>query len=301
MLFDWWGVMPTKPFGWMRWNAWVAILTAVSFGPVSMFALISVLDNLGPVVQFFGFALFGLAQGALIGFGQAIAMRNTDVSVPVKAWVLASMLGAGALWVLGQIPGYFVDIDYGNIFVSVGTIFVAIILLAFFGLVQWRILKHRVQRAWRWIIITVYSWLAGLFFFVLGVFTVRTDGRIVVIIAGLSVFGGLAVVLVATLSGLGMRMLARDSISNPRYGTILPNTPKFNAAKRQVAKATTKARVTGEATARKAAAKAAPVAKKAAAKAAPVAKKAASAAKSAVKKTASQATSVAKKTTPKKK
>ena len=48
------------------------------------------------ILQYFAFVLMGLVQGALIGFGQALAMRKTSVSVPGKQWVLVSALGTGA-------------------------------------------------------------------------------------------------------------------------------------------------------------------------------------------------------------
>jgi len=236
----------------MKWNAFVAVLTAASFIPVSMFGMISVLDGLAPILQFFGFAAFGLLQGALIGFGQALALRNSVISVPGKMWITASTLGAGALWIIGQIPGYFIVIDWGNILIAVGALVVGLILLAFFGLVQWRVLKHRVRQAWRWIPMTVVAWLAGLVILLLGFAITRNVNNMIVTVFLLTVFGTLGVIAVSVVSGFGMGVLARDAVANPKYGTILPNTPRVNAAKKKVASVSTKAR-----------AKAAPVVKKA--------------------------------------
>jgi len=268
----------------MKWNFFVGILTSASFVPLSMFAVIAAFGGLPPFIQFLGFVAVGLLQGALIGFGQALAMRKTVVSVPGRLWIMASTLGAGALWVVGQIPGYFVRIDYSNIVVGIITLLIAAILLAFFGLAQWRVLKHRVRDAYRWIVITVYSWLAGLLVFTLGGMLVRNVTNPLLVTIDLCVFGTVAVIVIAMLSGMGMRVLSRDAIANPRYGTILPNTPRVNAAKRKVASASTRARATGGRAAQKAVAKAAPTVKKAAAKAAPTVKRATSAAKSAVRK-----------------
>jgi hypothetical protein len=255
--------MAAKPFNWMKWNAFVAVLTAASFIPVSMFGMISVLDGLVPILQFFGFAAFGLLQGALIGFGQALALRNSVVSVPGKMWILASTLGAGAMWIVGQIPGYFVTVDWGNVFIAIGVLAAGLALLAFFGLVQWRVLKHRVRQAWRWVPITVVSWLGGLIILLVGFLATRSVSNLVVTVGVLTVFGTLGVLVVTVLSGYGMKILANDAISNPKYGTILPNTPRVNAAKRKVASVSAKARTKGESVAKKAATKAAPAVKKA--------------------------------------
>ena len=255
--------MAAKPFNWMKWNAFVAVLTAASFVPVSVFSMIGVLDGLAPIFQFFGFAAFGLLQGALIGFGQALALRGSVISVPGKMWIAASTLGAGALWIIGQIPGYFFAVDWGNIFVAIAALIVGLALLAFFGLVQWRVLKHRVRQAWRWIPMTVVAWLAGLVLLLVGFAITRDSSNLILTVLVLSFFGTLGVVAVAVISGFGMRTLAKDAIANPKYGTILPNTPRVNAAKKKVASVSNKARAKGEVVAKKAAVKAAPVAKKA--------------------------------------
>lgn len=240
----------------MKWNAYVTILTAASFVPVSMLSFMSVMDNWIPVLQFFGLAFMGLVQGALIGFGQAVALRGTVMEVPLKPWVYASTLGAGALWILGQIPGYFVSINFGNVFIAIGSLIVALAFLAFFGFVQWRVLRHRVKQAWRWIIITVYSWMAGLLIFIIGGFLIRNVSNIVIVVVAFTAFGTIAVIAVSVLSGFGMRLIAQDRIANPRYGTILPDTPRVNAAKRTVRSASDRARVRTEKLAKKAAAEA---------------------------------------------
>ena len=245
--------MAAKPFNWMKWNAFVAVLTAASFIPVSVFGMISVLEGLVPILQFFGFAAFGLLQGALIGFGQALALRNSVVSVPGKMWILASTLGAGAMWIVGQIPGYFFAVDWGNIFIAIGVLAAGLVLLAFFGLVQWRVLKHRVRQAWRWVPITVVSWLGGLIILLVGFLATRTTSNLVITVGVLTVFGTLGVLAVTVLSGYGMKILAKDAISSPKYGTILPNTPRVNAAKKKVAAVSAKARTKGESVAKKAA------------------------------------------------
>ncbi len=260
--FDWWVLMAaTKAFTIPRWSGYVVIMTAASFIPFSMVTLVSVLDNWFGILQYFAFVLMGLVQGALIGFGQALAMRKTSVSVPGKQWVLVSALGTGATWAIALIPGFFVTPDLTNLIYSSIAAFFIIVVVSLFPYVQTRILRYRIRGAWRWIPITTGSWLIGALVF--GLFTLLTRGDVNIFKAvGIMTVGGtIAVIIIAVLQGYGMRYLAKDVIASPRYGNILPDTPRVNAAKRKVSK------VSNEAQARaKAAAKAAKVKAKSATK-----------------------------------
>ncbi len=240
--FDWWDIMALSPFSWMRWTGYVSVATAFSFVPLSIVTFLGVVENWAPWIQFVVIAIFGIGQGAIIGFGQSLAMRKTDVSVPLRGWISASALGAGALWILGQLPGYFIKVDLTNVYVSFGAILIALVVFACFGFVQYRILKGRVTQAWRWIIITAFSWLLGLLIFAGGGLLAIGDGQAVRMALFLSLSGTIGVVISALLTGLGLKLLSRDSIANPRFGSILPDTPRVNAVKRKVARAKNKAR-----------------------------------------------------------
>jgi hypothetical protein len=201
-----------------------------------------VLDNWIGFIQYFAYAAAGLLQGALIGFGQALALRKTSVSVPGKQWVLVTALGTGALWMIALIPGFFVTPDFSNIVVAIIAAIFLLGVLAVFPYVQTRVLRYRIRGAWRWIAITGGSWLIGALIF--GLFTLLTRGedvKIFVAIAAMTLGGTIALLVVTVLQGYGMRYLARDAIAHPRWGNILPDTPRVNAAKSKVNKVSQKA------------------------------------------------------------
>ena len=285
-------------------------MTAASFVPFSMLSLMSVLDNWVGFVQYFAFALAGLLQGALIGFGQALSMRKTNVAVPGKQWVLVSALGMGAMWMIGLIPGFFFTPDLGNFVVAIVAALFLILVLGVFPYVQTRILRYRIRGAWRWIAITAGSWMVGGLLFAL--FALLTKGEDVNIFRAIFVttIGGTLALLVVTIGqGFGMVYLSRDAIAHPRWGNILPDTPRVNAAKKTVGKVSEKAQAKAKVAskiaqqkagvvatqAKKKAASATVVARKKAASATVVAKKKATTAAQAAKKKASSAASTAKK------
>ncbi len=239
-----------KAFTISRWSGYVVIMTAASFIPFSIVSLVSVLDNWFGLVQYLAFVLMGLVQGAIIGFGQALAIRKTSVWVPGKQWVLVSALGTGATWAVALIPGFFITPDLSNvIYSSIAALFI-IVVVSLFPYVQTRILRYRIRGAWRWIPITTGSWLVGALIF--GLFTLLTKGDVNIFKAvGIMTVGGtLAVIVIGVLQGYGMRFLAKSVIASPRYGNILPDTPRVNAAKSKVNKVSAAAQARAKAAAK---------------------------------------------------
>lgn len=281
----------------LRWSSFTLVMTAASFVPFSMVSLISVLDSWAGFVQYLAFALAGLLQGALIGFGQALSMRKTNVAVPGKKWVLVSALGMGAMWMIALIPGFFFTPDLGNIIVASAAALFLIVVLGIFPYVQTRILRYRIRGSWRWIAISAGSWLVG--GLLLAVFMLFTKGEDVNIFRAIFVttIGGTLALLVVTLGqGFGMVYLSRDAIAHPRWGNILPDTPRVNAAKKTVGKVSQKAQAKAKVASKIAQRKAGVVATQARKKAntaAQAAKKKASSAASTAKKSASSAASKA--------
>lgn len=252
-------------------------MTAASFVPYSAVAMIGVLDNWHGIVQYLAFALAGLLQGALIGFGQALSIRNTVVAVPGKQWVLVSALAGGALWMIALIPGFFVTPDFGNIFVAIITAIFLLAVLAVFPYVQTRVLRYRIRSAWRWIPITVGSWLVGALVFGLFTLLVRGEDTSLILTIFVLTVGGTAGLLVATvLQGIGLRRLSFDTIAHPNWGNILPDTPRVIAARKKVGAASQKAQAQAQVAGAAAKKRAAVVAKSASQRASSAASKAAS-------------------------
>jgi hypothetical protein len=259
-----------KAFTLVRWSAFVLVMTAASWVPFSIIAMVSVLDNWWALLQYFIFIGAGLLQGALIGFGQALALRNTRISVPGRQWIAASSLGAGATWAVALIPGFFFAPDLKNIIVSSLAAAFIIFSVSLFPYVQTRVLRYRVRDSWRWIAITTASWLLGALVFGLFSVLIRGDVNLFVAIFTMTVGGTVALLGVTLVQGAGMRLLAKSTIANPRWGNILPDTPRVEAARARARTAQARAGVT----ANRAKRQATRVAKSATAKASDVAKRA---------------------------
>jgi hypothetical protein len=268
---------PLRKLTLLRWSSFTLVMTAASFVPYSAIAMISVLDNWHGIVQYLGFALAGLLQGALIGFGQALSLRNTVIAVPGKQWVLVTALGAGAMWMIALIPGFFVTPDFGNIFVAIIAAIFLIAVLTVFPYVQTRVLRYRIRAAWRWIPITVASWLVGALIF--GLFTVLVRGEdtsLFLTIFVMTVGGTVALLAATVVQGYGLRRLSFDAIAHPRWGNILPDTPRVIAARKRVGAASVKAQAKAKVASEVAKKKAGVVAKSASRRASSAASKAAS-------------------------
>jgi hypothetical protein len=181
------------------------------------------------------------------------------------------------MWMIALIPGFFVTPDFGNIFVAIIAAIFLIAVLTVFPYVQTRVLRYRIRAAWRWIPITVASWLVGALIF--GLFTVLVRGEdtsLFLTIFVMTVGGTVALLAATVVQGYGLRRLSFDAIAHPRWGNILPDTPRVIAARKRVGAASVKAQAKAKVASEVAKKKAGVVAKSASRRASSAASKAAS-------------------------
>jgi hypothetical protein len=236
-------------------------MTAASWVPVSIIMMVTVLDNWWPLLQYVIFVVAGCVQGALIGFGQALGMRGTKVAVPGRTWIAASSLGAGLTYGVALIPGFFFQPDLKNIVVaSLAALFV-ILVLSIFPFVQARVLRYRVRDSWRWVAITTGSWLLCALIFALFGLLIRGDVNLVVAVVVMTFGGTVALLVLTLLEGAGMKRLSRSDIANPKWGNILPDTPRVVAARKKVGSASVTAQAKAKVVTKAAKKRAAVVAK----------------------------------------
>jgi hypothetical protein len=98
-------------------------------------------------------------------------------------------------------------------------------------LAQWFVLRGtglaRAGRVWRWIPVTAVAWSAGIAWLLLASPLVKNDTDLTHLIGLYTVAGFLAVITIATITGLGMRWMLG--------GKLLPNgKPAFRALKKAI-------------------------------------------------------------------
>ncbi len=154
---------------------WVGVVTAAESAgfliPVAGFAISGIAGFPPGWTWLFMVACGGAGEGALLGFGQAMALRGTLWQVPTSKWVPATAVGAMLAWSLGGWPpssliDLGVDIDFGNPLTWMVTGGAgAVVLLVSIPSAQYVVLRGgRLPGAWQWIPVNVAAWAAGLVF-----------------------------------------------------------------------------------------------------------------------------------------
>lgn len=180
--------------------------------PVCAMAVCSVL-RCPPVLTWVVVALSGAGEGALLGFGQATALRRSLGGWPVARWVAATATAAALAWAIGMAPSSLADLgrplDMARplhwVYVSVG----GLLILLSIPVAQFTVLNSRLERAWRWIPISAAAWLIGVAVTIVpGPFI--DERTSVPVLVACYVAAGLAMALtVATITGAGMQRMLR--------------------------------------------------------------------------------------------
>lgn len=178
--------------------------------PVSAMAVCT-LWRCPPVVTWIVVALSGAGEGALLGFGQATALRRSLGEWPVARWVATTAGAAVLAWAIGMAPSSLADLgvelDMARpatwTYVFVGGILILISIPA----AQSTVLVGRVERAWRWVPISAAGWLAGVAFTAVPGPFINEQTSISVLTACYAAAGLAMALTVATATGFGMQKM----------------------------------------------------------------------------------------------
>ncbi len=195
---------------------WVARVTlAESLGfliPVSAMAVCSVL-RCPPVVTWVVVAVSGAGEGALLGFGQATALRRSLGGWPVARWVTATAAAAVLAWAIGMAPSSLADLgvalDITRPITLVYLFLGGVVILTSIPVAQFTVLVGRVDRAWRWVPISAAAWLVGVAFTAVPGPFVDERTSIPVLVACFVAAGVAMALTVATATGVGMQRMLR--------------------------------------------------------------------------------------------
>ena len=162
--------------------------------------------------------LFGtLLEGVLVGVAQEAVLRPRLPSIPKRAWVLATTIGAGLAWLLGMIPSTIMTLQAPPAGAAPAAeppallqyaLAIALGLVAgpVLGVAQWTVLRRHVRHAGRWLWANAAAWAVGMPLVFLGMDFVPWSGPRAVIFVELYVVCGITGLVVGAIHG---RVLAR--------------------------------------------------------------------------------------------
>ncbi|MBG0816610.1 hypothetical protein [Planomonospora sp. ID82291] len=207
---------------WRRW--FLATLAGEIAGfalPAVVAALVVGSARLGPLAQVFLLVLAGAGEGALLGLGQAYALRGALPSVPTRTWVRATAAGATVAWTIGSVP-----VLLGEGLTAVPWPLLAVMgpaLLVSMGLFQWRVLRGRVAGAWRWIVASTGGWCMGLAAFGLVTTPLWQPGQSPPLVVLIGMLGAVAMAAtVAAVTGTTLVGMVGAGPRSLRRGTADP-------------------------------------------------------------------------------
>ncbi|SPL98875.1 unnamed protein product [[Actinomadura] parvosata subsp. kistnae] len=188
---------------WRRWTK------AVTLGEIAGFAVPAVVAaqvaaaewtwlGIGPLLQGAAIVMAGAVEGAILGLAQAYVLRAALPVIPTRAWVRATAAGAVIAWTVGLLP-----VVLGERILRwppAVLVLLGLTLLGSMGLLQARLLRGQVRKAWRWAVASAGSWLVALGAFALVTTPLWQEGQPGWLVVAIGVLGG--AVMAATAAAL---------------------------------------------------------------------------------------------------
>ncbi|MDQ2698997.1 MAG: hypothetical protein M3Y46_09410 [Actinomycetota bacterium] len=170
----------------------------------------------------------GAAEGALLGAGQAVVLRQRLVGLRQPAWVVLTAAGAVVAYCAGLIPSTFADVwtQWGVLAQALLLTVVAVVLLLSIGTAQWVELRRHVPRAGWWILGTAVAWLVALGLFLAIATPLWHEGQnpvvavLVGVMAGLVMAAAMATVTRLVLKALTGTRVRRRSAQRRRVDPV---------------------------------------------------------------------------------
>jgi hypothetical protein len=147
-----------------------------------------------------------LFEGVLVGYAQGAVLRQRLPSLPIRRWVRATAIGAGAAWTLGMVPSTVAALSessgasgpppFEGLIVYVAAAGMGLTLGVILGLPQWLQLRAYAKRSLRWVGANAVAWAAGMVIIFAGAGSTPANapvGLVIAIIAAACLSAGLVV------------------------------------------------------------------------------------------------------------
>jgi hypothetical protein len=162
---------------WLRWVAANAVAECVGLGASALVAVLVLTRDDPSAAAVVGGAVAvvatGAVEGAAVGWAQWRVLRRPLPSIPARAWIVATVLGALVAWTLGMLPTTLLDL--GSMDAAAGetvepATWVQLVLAAGMGLVlgpvlavfQWWVLRRHLAGAGWWVPANALAWAVGM-------------------------------------------------------------------------------------------------------------------------------------------
>lgn len=161
------------------WSAWVAanaLGEALGLGAIALLAslLAPQLAALPPLPSLLLMLALGAFEGCAVGVAQAAVLRRPVPALRVGTWVVATVLGALAAWLLGMLPRTIMHLAAASDAAGapppqLGATTKLLLAAALGGvagpvlaLFQWRVLRRHLAGAGLWMLVHALAWMAGM-------------------------------------------------------------------------------------------------------------------------------------------
>jgi hypothetical protein len=186
-----------------RWVWWTVAGEAVGFGVAAGTGAIVATQGIGGWLAFALMLGAGATEGALLGTGQAVAMRRLRLpSRTVRRWPLVTSAAAVVAWSIGMLPSSVPNIPWSNPVTWVAAAVLGSVLLLSIPTAQFLVLRTSLRTAWRWIPANVLGWALGVAWTIAPSPLVDASTPIVVLILLYATAGVLMAITVAAITGL---------------------------------------------------------------------------------------------------
>jgi hypothetical protein len=201
---------------WRRWTRTVTIGEAIAFSIPAVAGALIAAGDLGPLAAAPIVLVAGFAEGAVLGFAQALVIRRALPAIGSRSWIRATALGALIAWAVSLVPTSIgeglEDIAPGAL-IAGGLVLGAVFLLSIGGL-QWRVLREHVPHAGWWIAAVALAWICALGTFMAVATPLWKEGQALALTIAIGIGAGLLMALVmAAITGYALMRLTAARIA----------------------------------------------------------------------------------------
>ncbi|GAA2100139.1 hypothetical protein GCM10009841_14580 [Microlunatus panaciterrae] len=192
---------------------WVLLVTIGEFLGFLAPALVGTLAaGTSPYRFLFAMVAAGLVEGAVLGTAQSVVLHRRWPALRRRDWIAATTSAAGFAWLIGMLPSTFdqVWLDWPTALTVAVAAVLGCLMLFSFGFLQWRVLRHHLARAWRWIPAVAIGWAIGLTVLLAVVLPLWQPGQSGIVVAAIGAIGGLVMAAsMALLTGWMLNWMIR--------------------------------------------------------------------------------------------
>jgi hypothetical protein len=211
---------------WWQWTKVVTVGELVAFFFPAVVGAVAAGAKLGPVAAAPAILTAGLVEGAILGFSQAVVIRQALPAISSRSWITATAVGALIAWAVSLVPtsiGDRIDELSPAILVTGGLVLGAVFLLSIGGL-QWRVLRDHLSRAGWWVAAVAVGWAAALASFMAIASPLWHEGQPLWLVIAIGLVAGLVMAAVmAAITGYALLRLTTATPPDKTRPTASPS------------------------------------------------------------------------------